>query len=72
MVITKTFNSKFKCDWFHCTITSESYSSPILENVELWRDDKVINADYYEELEQLNHKAIAYMYNNNHNNWTGD
>jgi hypothetical protein len=40
--------------------------------VELWRDDKLINADYYKELKEISDKAMAQMYENNHNNWTGD
>jgi hypothetical protein len=72
MVITKTYNNKFKCDWFHCKIKNQTYSSPILENVEVWRDDRVNNAKHYEELERLNSEWLAYQYNNNHNNWTGD
>ena len=38
----------------------------------MWRDDRVNNAKHYEELERLNNKWLAYQYNNNHNNWTGD
>ena len=72
MVIRKTFNTKFQCDWFHCTINNETYSSPTRKNVETWRDDKLINSDYYKELEELHNKSMQYMYNNNHNNWTGD
>tara|TARA_R100001460_G_scaffold106684_1_gene154451 strand:- start:280 stop:498 length:219 start_codon:yes stop_codon:yes gene_type:complete len=72
MRIFKTYNTKFQCDWFHCEIDNEHYSSPHREQVELWRDDKVINEEYHKEMKELNHKAIAYMYNNNHNNWTGD
>ena len=74
MVITKTHNSKFNCDWFHCEINNEHYSSPHRENVELWRDDKVINAKYYEELADLNDKACAEYYasKTRWDNYTGD
>ncbi len=72
MRITKTYNSKFNCDWFHCEINNERYSSPHRENVELWRDDKLINSDYYKELAELRTEGLASMYKNNHNNWTGD
>ncbi len=72
MRIFKTYNTKFNCDWFHCEINNEHYSSPHREQVELWRDDKLINADYYKELEELHNKSMQYMYDNNHNNWTGD
>ena len=72
MRIFKTYNTKFNCDWFHCEIDNEYYSSPHREQVELWRDDKLINADYYKELEELHNKSMQYMYDNNHNNWTGD
>ena len=72
MRIFKTYNTKFNCDWFHFEINNEHYSSPHREQVELWRDDKLINADYYKELEELHNKSMQYMYDNNHNNWTGD
>ena len=72
MRIFKTYNNKFQCDWFHCEINNEHYSSPYRENVELWRDDKLVNADYYKELDKLRSDGLAYMYKNNHNNWTGD
>ncbi len=72
MVIFKTYNTKFQCDWYHCEINSEHYSSPHRENVEAWRDDKVINEKYHKEMAELNDKWLAYQYNNNHNNWTGD
>jgi hypothetical protein len=67
-----TYHFKFNCDWFHCEINNEHYSSPHRENVELWRDDKLINADYYKELSELRAEGLASMYRNNHNNWTGD
>ena len=58
--------------WFRCKIKNETYSSPHRENVELWRDDKMINSEYYKELDKLRSDSLAYMYKNNHNNWTGD
>ena len=74
MVITKTYNNKFNCDWFHCEINNEQYSSPHRENVELWRDDKVINAEYHKELADLNDKACAQYYasKTRWDNYTGD
>ena len=72
MRIFKTYNEKFQCDWFHCEINNEHYSSPHRKNVEAWRDDKLINADYYKELNELRSKGLASMYTNNHNNYTGD
>ena len=72
MRIFKTYNTKFNCDWFHCEINNEHYSSPHRENVEALRDDKVINEKYHKEMAELNDKWLAYQYNNNHNNWTGD
>ncbi len=59
-------------DWFKCKIKNETYSSPNIKNVEEWRDDKMINSDYYNELELLNQQALQYQYDNNYNNWTGD
>ena len=58
--------------WFRCKIKNETYSSPHREQVELWRDDKMINSEYYEELDKLRSNTLSYMYKNNHNNWTGD
>ena len=72
MRIFKTYNTKFNCDWFHCEINNEHYSSPHRENVKAWRDDKVINEKYHKEMAELTDKWLAYQYNNNHNNWTGD
>ena len=72
MRIFKTYNTKFNCDWFHCEINNETYSSPIRDNVETWRDDKLINSDYYKELADIRREGLSAMYKNNHNNWTGD
>jgi hypothetical protein len=72
MKITITYNDKFKCKWYHCTDGNHTYSSPHLSNVEVWRDDRIANADYHKEIADLHDKAMAYMYENNHNNWTGD
>ena len=72
MRIFKTYNEKFQCDWFHCEINNEHYSSPHREQVELWRDDKLINSDYYKELADIRREGLYAMYKNNHNNWTGD
>jgi len=74
MRIFKTYNEKFQCDWFHCEIKNEHYSSPNRENVEAWRDDKLINADYYKELAKLTDGAIAEYYasKTRWDNYTGD
>ena len=74
MRIFKTYDEKFQCDWFHCEINNEHYSSPHRENVELWRDDKLINADYYKELAELTDKSIAEYYasKTRWDNYTGD
>ena len=74
MVIFKTYNTKFNCDWFHCEINNEHYSSPYRENVELWLDYKLINADYYKELADLNDKSCAEYYasKTRWDNYTGD
>ena len=39
-------------DWYRCNIKNETYSSPHRENVELWRDDRMINSEYYKELDK--------------------
>ena len=72
MRIITTYNEKFKCKWYHCTIDDVKHSSPYRENVEAWRDDRLKNSDYYKELAELRSKGLASMYKNNHNNWTGD
>ena len=74
MRIFKTYNTKFQCDWFHCEINNEHYSSPHRENVEAWRDDKLANADYYKELAKLTDGAIAEYYasKTRWDNYTGD
>jgi len=71
--IIKYTNPSFpEKDWFKCTIGNITHSSPIRKNVENWRDERMINSDYYNELELLNQQALQYQYDNNHNNWTGD
>ena len=72
MRIITTYNEKFQCKWYHCTIDDVKHSSPYRENVEAWRDDRLKNSDYYKELAELRSKGLASMYKNNHNNWTGD
>jgi hypothetical protein len=72
MRITTTYNNTFHCEWYHCTINDHKFSSPIREDVEAWRDDRLNNSDYYKELSELRSKGLASMYKNNHNNWTGD
>ena len=74
MRIFKTYNEKFQCDWYHCEIKNEHYSSPHRENVEAWRDDKLVNADYYKELAELTDKSIAEYYasKTRWDNYTGD
>ena len=59
-------------DWFKCTIGNITHSSPIRENVENWRDDRLKNHVYYKELAELQSQTLQEMYDNNHNNWTGD
>ena len=72
MRIITTYNEKFQCKWYHCTIDDVKHSSPIRKNVEAWRDERLKNSDYYKELAELRSEGLASMYTNNHNNWTGD
>jgi hypothetical protein len=58
--------------WYKCKIGNVTHSGPNRQDVEKWRDDRMVNSDYYNELELLNQQSLAYQYNNNHNNWTGD
>ena len=73
MKITKYINPCFpEKEWFRCNIKNETYSSPIRKNVEDWRDDRLKNHVYYKELAELQSQTLQEMYDNNHNNWTGD
>tara|TARA_R100000900_G_scaffold46946_1_gene37698 strand:+ start:352 stop:576 length:225 start_codon:yes stop_codon:yes gene_type:complete len=74
MKITKTYSDKFNCYFYHCTIKNEKYSSPNRDNVELWRDDKIINAEHHKELAELHDKACAEYYasKTRWDNYTGD
>ena len=52
--IIKYTNPSFpEKDWFKCTIGNITHSSPIRENVENWRDDRLKNHVYYKELAEL-------------------
>lgn len=71
--IIKYTNPSFpEKDWFKCTIGNITHSSPIRKNVENWRDDRLKNHVYYKELAELQSQTLQEMYDNNHNNWTGD
>ena len=74
MRIITTYNEKFQCKWYHCTIDNVRHSSPYRKNVEAWRDDKLVNADYYKELAKLTDKSIAEYYasKTRWDNYTGD
>ena len=73
MRIIKFTNPSFpEKDWFKCTIGNITHSSPIRKNVENWRDDRLKNHVYYKELAELQSQTLQEMYDNNHNNWTGD
>ena len=74
MKITITYNDKFKCKWYHCTDGNHTYSSPHLSNVEVWRDDRIANADYHKEMSELHDKACAEYYasKTRWDNYTGD
>ena len=74
MRIITTYNEKFKCKWYHCTIDDIQHSSPIRANVEAWRDDRLQNSDYYKELKELERASIAEYYasKTRWDNYTGD
>ena len=72
MRIQTTYNDKFQCNWYHCQIKNERFSSPRRKDVEEWRDDKLVNAEYYNELQVLHDKAMQHMYDTNPTNYTGD
>ncbi len=72
MQIKTTYNDKFQCNWYHCQIKNETFSSPRIKDVEEWREDKLVNAEYYNELQVLHGKAMQHMYDTNQTNYTGD
>ena len=74
MRIIKGYNNTLQCDWYSCTIDNHTYSSPHRENVELWRDDRMINSAYYKELAELEQASIAEYYasKTRWDNYTGD
>ena len=75
MRIIKYINPSFpNKNWYRCTINNHTYSSPHRENVELWRDDRLINADYYKELAELERASTAEYYasKTRWDNYTGD
>jgi hypothetical protein len=43
-----------------------------MKDVEEWREDKIVNAKHYDELQVLHDKAMQHMYNTNPTNYTGD
>jgi hypothetical protein len=57
---------------YTCRVNNTSFTSPDYSSVMKWRDDKIVNADYYNELQVLHDKAMQYMYDNNPTNYTGD
>ena len=42
MNIQTTYNDKFQCNWYHCKIKNETFSSPRIKDVEEWREDKIV------------------------------
>ncbi len=59
-------------DLYTCSIDNISFTSPDYSSVMKWRDDNAPNAEYYKEIKVLHDKAMQHMYDNNHNNYTGD
>jgi len=59
-------------DLYTCRIDNRSFTSPDYSSVMKWRDENVLNAEYYKEIKVLHDKAMQSMYNNNPTNYTGD
>ena len=57
---------------YTCRIENRSFTSPKYDDVAKWRDDNQDKAEYYRKCNALHDKAMQHMYDNNHNNYTGD
>lgn len=57
---------------YTCRVENRSFTSPNYDDVAKWRDDNQDKAEYYRKCNALHDKAIQHMYDNNHNNYTGD
>jgi len=57
---------------YTCRIENRSFTSPNYDDVARWRDDNQDKAEYYRKCNALHDKAMQHMYDNNHNNYTGD
>lgn len=68
MKITKNKSQEL----YTCRVENRSFTSPDYSSVMKWRDENVLNAEYYKEIKQLHNKAMQYMYNTNPTNYTGD
>ena len=70
--LIKVFTSQtghvfFQTKWGNTTIQSASW-----QNCQETIEDRQDNAQHYAYMEHLNDQTMLEMYNNNHNNWTGD
>ena len=57
---------------YTCRIDNRSFTSPNYNDVTIWRDENVQNAEYYKEIKVLHDKAMQSMYDTNPTNYTGD
>ena len=57
---------------YTCRIENRSFTSPNYDDVAKWRDDNQDRAEYFRKCNALHDKAMQHMYDNNHNNYTGD
>jgi hypothetical protein len=57
----------YQTKWGNTTISNVSWNK-CQETIE----DRQDNAQHYAYMEHLKHESLGEMYNNNHNNWTGD
>ena len=65
--ISNTGHKFYQTKWGNTTIQSVSWN-----NCKDIIQDRQDNELHYHLLEQLRHESLSEMYNNNHNNWTGD
>ena len=68
MKITKNKSQEL----YTCRILNRSYTSPDYSSVMKWRDENVLNAEYFKEIKELHDQAMQHMYDTNPTNYTGD
>jgi len=65
--VSNTGHKWYQTKWGNTTIQSFSWN-----NCKETIQDRQDNEQHYKYMEYLNDQTMLEMYNNNHNNWTGD